>query len=114
IQRLILDKTEGNAFFLEEVLRSLIDAGLVILQGEKAVTTDAINSLKAIDVPDSLQGVIAARIDRLPGEDKRTLQTASVIGRVFQQRVLEYLFNQEAIATPLDSSLAQLRQREFI
>jgi tetratricopeptide (TPR) repeat protein len=107
----ILDKAEGNAFFLEEVLRSLIDAGLVVLQGGRAV---ARGDVAAIDVPDTLQGVIAARIDRLPAEEKRTLQTASVIGRVFQERVLAYLLEAERAAARLGPSLAELLRRELI
>lgn len=110
-RQLILDKAEGNAFFLEEVLRSLIDAGLVVLQGEKVVATQAI---EALQVPDTLQGVIMARIDRLPPEQKQTLQTASVIGRVFQQRVLAYLLEAEPVRAHLDASLTELQRRELI
>jgi len=107
----ILDKTEGNPFFVEEVLRSLVDAGLVVLEGERATVSQPIES---IDVPDTLQGVIAARIDRLSPEDKHTLQVASVIGRVFQHRVLVYLAAQKPSGVPLDPSLRELRRRELI
>jgi class 3 adenylate cyclase/tetratricopeptide (TPR) repeat protein len=113
-RHLILSKAEGNAFFLEEVLRSLIDAGMVIIQEEKAIATSAIHQLKALDVPDTLQGVIAARIDRLPTNDKYALQTASVIGRVFQENVLSYLLQQEKVQTPLEPMLGNLQQRELI
>jgi class 3 adenylate cyclase/tetratricopeptide (TPR) repeat protein len=109
--QLILNKSEGNPFFLEELLRSLIDTGMVLLEGDRAVATQAISQLQ---VPDTLQGVIAARIDRLPSEDKYTLQTASVIGRVFQQNVLGYLLQRQQADVPLDSALNELQQREFI
>ncbi|MFQ5859147.1 MAG: tetratricopeptide repeat protein, partial [Anaerolineae bacterium] len=110
-RRVILDKAEGNPFFLEELLRSLIDAGLVILQGDQAVATRAVEE---IHVPDTLQGVIAARIDRLPPQDKRTLQTASVIGRVFQYGVLARLLDPATANGRLNRSVDELRRREFI
>jgi len=77
----ILSKAEGNPFFLEELLRSLIESGMVILESGKVLASENISDLQ---VPDTLQGIIASRIDRLPIESKRTLQNASVIGRVFQ------------------------------
>jgi tetratricopeptide (TPR) repeat protein len=110
-RQLILNKSEGNPFFLEELLRSLIDTGMVLLEGNRAVATQAISQL---EVPDTLQGVIAARIDRLPSEDKYTLQTASVIGRVFQQVVLGYLLQRQRANVPLESALSELQQRELI
>ena len=110
-RQLILDKAEGNPFFLEELLRALIDAGLVVRWGEQVIATQAI---KDMVVPDTLQGVIAARIDRLPMQDKRALQTASVIGRVFQHRVLTYMAEQERASDYLDASLSELQRREFI
>ncbi len=108
---LILDKAEGNPFFLEEVLRSMVDAGVVVLEKDRAVAAAAVED---IEVPDTLQGVVAARIDRLSTEDKRTLQTASVIGRVFQRRVLAYISEQERTDYSLDNSLRALLRREFI
>lgn len=110
-RQLILNKSEGNPFFLEELLRSLIDTGMVLLEGNRAVATQSISQL---EVPDTLQGVIAARIDRLPSEDKYTLQTASVIGRVFQQVVLGYLLQRQRADVPLESALSELQQRELI
>lgn len=82
----ILAKAEGNPFFVEEVIRMLIDHGGLERHGDRWVAT---RDLKDIQIPDTLQGVIMARIDRLPEEVKRTLQVASVIGRRFRARVLE-------------------------
>jgi class 3 adenylate cyclase/tetratricopeptide (TPR) repeat protein len=110
-QQLILNKSEGNPFFLEELLRSLIDSGMVLVEGDHAVATQSISQL---EVPDTLQGVIAARIDRLPADDKYTLQTASVIGRVFQQVVLGYLLQRQHANVPLELALSELQQRELI
>jgi class 3 adenylate cyclase/tetratricopeptide (TPR) repeat protein len=109
--QMILGKAEGNPFFLEEVLRSLIDAGLVMLEGERAVAT---GEIREIDIPGTLQGVIAARIDRLEAEKKTTLQTASVIGRVFQERVLAQLTAEAMAEQALHDALGELRRREFV
>ena len=110
-RRMILTKAEGNPFFLEELLRSLIDSGILLMEGERIVATRATEDL---DVPDTLQGVVAARIDRLPTDDKRTLQTAAVIGRVFQESVLAWLVEKERVCEHLTAHLDELQQRELL
>lgn len=94
-RQLILDKAEGNPFFLEEVIRSLIDSGLVKYD-EAAGTWVARQSIDTIKIPDTLQGVIMARVDRLDPEAKRILQVASVIGRTFHSQVLATVLAQIA------------------
>jgi adenylate cyclase len=64
----------------------LIDRGGIIRQDDRWV---AVQEIEAIDIPDNLQGLLLARIDRLPEEVKRTLRVAAVIGRQFSARVLE-------------------------
>lgn len=109
---LMLNRAEGNPFFLEELLRSLLDAGTVIVQNGRVIETRPIQS---VEVPETLQGVLMARIDRLTPERKQTLQNAAVIGRVFQQKVLSCLYAEEAkVKQQLDDSLAELQRREFI
>jgi predicted ATPase/class 3 adenylate cyclase len=108
---LILDRAEGNPFYLEELLRSLLDSGVLILQKDGAIAT---RELRSIDIPDTLQGVLAARIDRLEREHKHTLQNASVIGRIFQERVLIHLYETGSAKERLAQSLAELQRREFI
>ena len=95
MRELILNRAEGNPFFVEELLRSLIDAGAILLEGDRAAATREID---AMEIPETLQGVLAARIDRLPLDNKQTLQRASVIGRIFQRRVLAYLYKGRATA----------------
>jgi class 3 adenylate cyclase len=85
---LVLAKAEGNPFFVEEVIRMLIDGGAIVRDGERWVATDLVTS---IEIPDTLQGLLLARIDRLPQESKRTLRVASVIGRQFGVTILERL-----------------------
>lgn len=93
LRQLILSKAEGNPFFVEEVIRMLIDrGGIAQREGHWVVTREVQN----IDIPDTLQGVLAARIDRLPEDAKRMLQVAAVIGRRFQVKVLERVLEQQS------------------
>jgi tetratricopeptide (TPR) repeat protein len=82
----IVERADGNPFYLEEVLRSLIDGGQVVREGGRWRATRAIVDAH---IPETLAGVLSARIDRLPETTKRVAQTASVLGRVFMHRVLE-------------------------
>ena len=110
MRELILNRAEGNPFFVEELLRSLIDAGAIVLEGDRAAATREID---AMEIPETLQGVLAARIDRLPLDNKQTLQRASVIGRIFQRRVLAYIYKERA-NNRLEAALGELQRREFI
>jgi tetratricopeptide (TPR) repeat protein len=90
----ILRKAEGNPFFVEEVLRMLIDRGVIGRQadgGEWRAFAVAVKDAAAVDIPDNLHGLLLARIDRLVDDAKRALRVASVIGRQFSVRVLEQI-----------------------
>ena len=84
----ILTKAEGNPFFVEEVIRMLIDRGAIERRDDKWVATARAAD---VEIPDTLQGLLLARIDRLPAESKRTLRVAAVIGRQFGVTMLERL-----------------------
>jgi class 3 adenylate cyclase/tetratricopeptide (TPR) repeat protein len=105
----ILEKAEGNPFFVEEIVRSLIDLGGLVAEsrGHYRVTERA----GRIDIPDTLQGVIMARVDRLDDQLKEVLRLASVIGRSFFYRVLVAV---DEADRELDSSLLGLQARELI
>jgi predicted ATPase len=77
LKRLLIARTEGNPFFLEESVRTLTETGVLV--GERSASRLA-QALPTIQVPATVQAVLAARMDRLPPEDKRLLQTAAVIG----------------------------------
>ena len=77
LTRLLIARTEGNPFFLEESVRTLVETNALV--GERGAYHLA-KPLETIKVPATVQVILAARIDRLPAEDKRLLQTASVIG----------------------------------
>ncbi len=74
---LLIARTGGNPFFLEESVRTLVETGM--LAGERRAYRLA-KALDSLQVPATVQAVLATRIDRLPLEDKRLLQTAAVIG----------------------------------
>lgn len=93
IRQLILHKAEGNPFFVEEVIRMLIERNAIIQKDRHWVTGAPIEE---IDIPDNLQGLLMARIDRLPEDVKHTLRVAAVIGRQFPVKVLEYVLSREA------------------
>ncbi|HUJ86999.1 MAG TPA: adenylate/guanylate cyclase domain-containing protein [Burkholderiales bacterium] len=82
----IIERSDGNPFYLEEVLRSLIDCGQVVRDGGRWRAT---REIVDANIPETLAGVLSARIDHLPETTKRVAQTAAVIGRVFMHRVLE-------------------------
>lgn len=95
----ILERAQGNPLFLAEMVRAWMD--LSPLRASQS------------DVPDTLQGVIMARVDRLSAVEKRVLQTASVVGRVFARRVLARVMD-GVPEQQLSDALAELRRREFI
>ena len=82
----ILARADGNPFFVEEVVRMLVDGGLITRQGDRWVATADIGR---VEIPSTLHGLLLARIDQLPESAKRSLRVASVIGRQFPVRVLE-------------------------
>src|SRR5262249_7531242 len=77
LKPLLIARTEGHPFFLEEAARTLGESG--VLQGERGAYRLG-QALQTIQVPATVQAVLAARIDRLPPEEKGLLQTAAVIG----------------------------------
>ena len=86
LRDLIAAKAEGNPFFVEEVTKSLVEEGVLRIAGDRVELT---RELATLAVPDSIQDILMARIDRLEEEPKRAIQVASVIGREFALRLLE-------------------------
>lgn len=108
IKGVILEKAEGNPFFLEEVIRALIEEGVLVQQdGRWRATARALS----VEIPDTVQGVIRARIDRLPEEPKQVLQVASVIGKTFLYSLLERVSQMDGM---LGEHLATLQRLELI
>jgi class 3 adenylate cyclase/tetratricopeptide (TPR) repeat protein len=105
---LISRTAEGNPFYLEEVVRSLIDEGVVeYVKGRVRVT----EKVDAVVIPGTIQGVIMARVDRLPESTRDLLQVASVLGRSFYSRILAAIVPP---GTNLDADLAYLQERQLL
>jgi tetratricopeptide (TPR) repeat protein len=108
LQTLIIQKAEGNPFFVEEVVKSLRETGAIRWEGDDYVLA---RSLDENVVPDSIQDVLMARIDRLEEAPKKTLQLAAVIGREFTRRLLDRLADIQERPEPY---LQELKALELI
>jgi tetratricopeptide (TPR) repeat protein len=108
LKRIIVERTEGNPFFIEEIVQVLFEDGALARNGTVAVT----RSLSQLRLPPTVQGILAARIDRLAVEQKELLQILAVAGRgsplALIRRVAEHS------AARLDTILAELQNGEFI
>jgi class 3 adenylate cyclase/tetratricopeptide (TPR) repeat protein len=114
LKQLLIDRTEGNPFFLEESVRALFDQGILehVGEGRSAGSVLLTKPLTELKLPATVQAVLAARIDRLPADEKRLLQTAAVIGTEVPWPLLQVIADvPEAV---LRKSLAHLQAAEFL
>ncbi|MEJ2209753.1 MAG: adenylate/guanylate cyclase domain-containing protein [Anaerolineae bacterium] len=111
VEREILTKTTGNPFYLEEVVRALIAQGVLVRDPDRPEQWSVASTVDEIAVPDTLQGAVLARIDRLTEDARQALEIAAVIGRRFQRQVLAGLVEAEAT---LETWLAQLERSDLI
>jgi len=109
VHRRILERAEGNPFFLEEIIRHLIDEGRIVREGGRWRATQEVAS---VEIPDTVQAVLAARIDLLDPVQKRALQRAAVVGRVFWPGPVERLLNGDR--ERLRETLERLEERELV
>ena len=108
LKQFIIDKTEGNPFFMEEMVQALFEEGVLARNGAVKLLKPA----TAIRVPPTVQGILASRIDRLPPREKELLQTLAIIGREFPLGLIEKI---AAIpAAELRAMLSNLQLAEFI
>lgn len=105
---LILSHASGNPLFIEELTHTLLDKGAIVYRDDQYIAASKIGE---IDIPETIEGIIAARLDRLEDNLKKTLQVASVIGRDFAFRILKLIteFKDE-----VKSYLFTLQGLEFI
>ena len=108
LRELILNRAAGNPLYMEEFTHTLLENGSILCRDQKC---ELIKNASEIQVPDTIQGIIAARMDRLEDDLKRTMQVASVIGRDFAFRILE---NITEMREELKSYLLNLQGLEFI
>jgi class 3 adenylate cyclase/tetratricopeptide (TPR) repeat protein len=109
LNQLLITRTEGNPFFLEESVRTLVETGVLV--GELGAYRLG-KPLDSLQVPATVQAVLAARIDRLPPDEKRLLQTAAVIGTEVPLPLLHAIA--EVPAAVLHRGLAHLQAAEFL
>jgi class 3 adenylate cyclase/tetratricopeptide (TPR) repeat protein len=108
LRRALLEKAEGVPLFIEEVIKTLLDLGMLRREGDGY---QVVQSVGALDVPNTIQGIIMARLDRLGDEGKRTVQLASVIGRQFLGRLLQRV---AGLTERLSDLLEELKDLEII
>jgi tetratricopeptide (TPR) repeat protein len=96
LHELIVGRAEGNPFYMEELVTMLVDKGAI----ETSTSGWTLNPLLASEVPATLTGILQARLDSLPRQERLALQHASVIGQVFWDRALAALDEQAADALP--------------
>jgi class 3 adenylate cyclase/tetratricopeptide (TPR) repeat protein len=108
LTQLILNRAAGNPLFMEEFTHTLLENGSIEKRDEKYVLSGRASD---IQVPDTIQGIISARLDRLEENLKRTMQVASVIGRDFAFRILQTI---TGMREELKSYLLNLQGLEFI
>jgi tetratricopeptide (TPR) repeat protein len=109
LKRLLIERTEGNPFFLEESVRALVETGVLV--GEPGAYRLA-KSLESMQVPATVHAVLAARIDRLLPEEKRLLQTAAVIGTEVPFALLQAIV--ELSEEEMRRGLGHLQAAEFL
>ena len=108
LKRLIIDKTQGNPFFMEEIVRALVEQGVLVRNGATRLT----KPLTEIHIPPTVHGILASRIDALSASEKSLLQTLAVIGKDFPLNLVRHL-----TAGPddkLEPTLKGLQAGEFI
>jgi tetratricopeptide (TPR) repeat protein len=108
IQSMIIRKTEGNPFFIEEIIRSFIDEGIIEVRDNGLRVTGKIND---VNIPDTINEVILSRVDKLDEKTRELLNTASVMGRNFYYKILEETTD---TIEELDERLAYLTEVQLI
>jgi class 3 adenylate cyclase/tetratricopeptide (TPR) repeat protein len=108
IREFILNRTSGNPLYMEELTHSLLENGSIQRENNHYVLR---GKSSEIQIPDTIQGIIAARMDRLEDNIKRTMQVASVIGRDFAFRILQRI---TGLREELNAYLFNLQGLEFI
>ena len=108
LKQLILNRAVGNPLFIEEFTHSLLESGTIQKRSNRFILS---RKADEIQVPDTIQGMIAARLDRLEETPKRIMQVASVIGRGFAFRILQTI---TGMSEELKAYLLNLQGLEFI
>jgi class 3 adenylate cyclase/tetratricopeptide (TPR) repeat protein len=108
----LVEQAGGNPFYLEETIRMLVDDGVIATGGDAwSVDVDRLSDMR---IPPTITGVIQARLDGLPLDQRTVLQQASVVGRIFWDTVVQYLASSGSRPEAVEPALAALDRREMI
>lgn len=108
LAQLLQTKAQGNPFFSEELVCSLQERGLIFVKDGACHLAPGVKNFSEIPMPDTIQGVITSRIDRLAPEQQLTIKVASVIGQVFSYRILREVYPIESDRNYLSKHLKNL------
>jgi predicted ATPase/class 3 adenylate cyclase len=108
LKELIIERTEGNPFFMEEMYQAMLEDGVIARNG----AVKLVKPPQSARIPTTVQGVLAARIDRLPADAKQLLQNLSVIGREFSVSLIRAVLTRSD--DELNRMLNDLQLGEFI
>jgi predicted ATPase len=108
LKRLIIERTSGNPFFMEETVQALLDDGALVRNGGMKIT----RPVAELTIPTTVQAILSARIDRLPAPDKELLQTLAVIGSELRLELIKGVTSKSE--EQLEPMLSDLQQSEFI
>jgi tetratricopeptide (TPR) repeat protein len=108
LKRLIIERTEGTPFFMEETVQELLDDGSLVRNGAMRLAI----SLGELKIPPTVQAILAARIDRLASDSKELLQTLSVVGREFPLSLIRMMSSKSD--DELNRLLNELQLGEFV
>ena len=115
LRELVISGAEGNPFYLEELIKMLIENGVII--PEEETWQIKLKRLEQVDVPSTLAGVLQARLDSLPTNERTVLQQASVVGRLFWDRIVAYIQVEGGNGDDpqlIPQALTSLRDRELV
>lgn len=108
LKKIIVNKSQGNPFYIEELVKSLIEQGYVVEEKGRWVFR---GDIKTLQLPDTVEAVILSRIDRLDLKDRDVLQVASVLGREFDEFLLKGIYPDHKI---MKSALSNLERFDLI
>jgi predicted ATPase/class 3 adenylate cyclase len=102
----IVERAAGNPFFVEEIIKTLIEAGVLVQSGDSWA---AARDVEELDIPDTIEGVLRSRIDNLPRQHKSLIQRAAVVGEVFWRKIVAELMERS-----VDDYLSDLERRDLV
>jgi class 3 adenylate cyclase/tetratricopeptide (TPR) repeat protein len=113
LRELIIEQAEGNPYYIEEMIRMLVEDGILVK--EEPVWHIQPGRLSDIRIPSTLTGIIQARLDSLPKQERTILQQASIVGRVFWDAAVTYINQGQALdEESIAHNLEALQSREMV